>query len=53
MKGDEKLAKVEAALPLISRPEEKRSAIAVVQSVARGMARSDVVQICRRLRTNR
>jgi len=33
LNGDEKLAKVREALPLLSRPEEKRSAIAVVQSV--------------------
>lgn len=33
LKGDEKLAKVREALPLLNRPEEKRSAIAVVQSV--------------------
>lgn len=33
LKGEEKLSKVEEALPLMNRPEEKRSAIAVVQSV--------------------
>jgi HEAT repeat protein len=33
LKGEEKLAKVQEALPLISRPEEKRAAIAVVQSI--------------------
>ena len=33
LKGDEKLSRVHEALPLLSRPEEKRSAIAVVQSV--------------------
>jgi len=33
LKGDEKLSKVQDALPLMNRPEEKRSAIAVVQSV--------------------
>jgi HEAT repeat protein len=36
LKGEEKLAKVEEALPLMTRPEEKRSAIAVVQSVPSG-----------------
>ena len=38
MRGDEKLAKVEEALPLINRPEEKRSAIAVVQTVPSGQS---------------
>ena len=33
LKNDEKLTKVEEALPLMTRPEEKRSAIAVVQSI--------------------
>jgi HEAT repeat protein len=33
LSADEKLAKVQEALPLMTRPEEKRSAIAVVQSV--------------------
>ena len=36
LKGEEKLAKVEEALPFMTRPEEKRSAIAVVQSVPSG-----------------
>ena len=34
LKGDEKLSRVREALPLLNRPEEKRSAIAVVQSVS-------------------
>jgi HEAT repeat protein len=40
MTGEEKMAKVQEALPLMSRPEEKRAAIAVVQSVptASGLA---------------
>ena len=33
LSGEEKLAKVQEALPLMSRPEEKRAAIAVVQSI--------------------
>jgi HEAT repeat protein len=33
LKGEEKLSRVREALPLLNRPEEKRSAIAVVQSV--------------------
>ncbi|HLH54731.1 MAG TPA: HEAT repeat domain-containing protein [Verrucomicrobiae bacterium] len=33
LSNDEKLAKIQQALPLMSRPEEKRSAIAIVQSV--------------------
>src|SRR5262249_43296495 len=33
MSGEEKLAKVQEALPLMNRPEEKRAAIAVVQSI--------------------
>jgi HEAT repeat protein len=38
LNGNEKLSKVREALPLLSRPEEKRSAIAVVQSVPSGEA---------------
>jgi HEAT repeat protein len=34
MRADEKLAKVQEAVPFMTRPEEKRSAIAVVQSIA-------------------
>ena len=33
LSSDEKLAKVQEVLPLMNRPEEKRSAIAVVQSI--------------------
>lgn len=33
LRPDDKLAKLELALPLMDRPEEKRSAIAVVQSI--------------------
>jgi hypothetical protein len=33
MGGEEKLAKVQEALPLMTRPEEKRAAITVVQSI--------------------
>jgi HEAT repeat protein len=33
MRADEKLAKVKEAVPFMTRPEEKRSAIAVVQSI--------------------
>jgi hypothetical protein len=33
LNGDEKLSKVQDALPLMNRAEEKRSAIAVVQSI--------------------
>lgn len=38
LKAEEKLSDVREALPLLSRPEEKRSAIAVVQSVHSGDA---------------
>jgi HEAT repeat protein len=40
MSGDDKLAKVQEALPLMNRAEEKRAAIAVVQSIptAAGLA---------------
>jgi HEAT repeat protein len=33
MSGEEKLAKIEEALPFMTRPEEKRAAITVVQSI--------------------
>lgn len=42
--NDEKLAKVQEALPLMSRPEEKRSAMAVVQSVHSSAALETLVK---------
>ncbi|HZR16950.1 MAG TPA: HEAT repeat domain-containing protein [Verrucomicrobiae bacterium] len=44
LKGDEKLAKVEEALPLMNRPEEKRSAITVVQSIPSAAALDRLVK---------
>jgi HEAT repeat protein len=38
LSGGEQLAKVQEAMPLLGRPEEKRSAIAIVQSVPTGAA---------------
>ena len=45
LKGDEKLAKVQEALPYMSRPEEKRAAIAVVQSVPSAAALEALVKM--------
>jgi HEAT repeat protein len=42
--GEQKLAKIQEALPLITRPDEKRSAIAVVQSVPTGAALETLVK---------
>ena len=42
--NDEKLAKVQEALPLMTRPEEKRSAMAVVQSVHSSAALETLVK---------
>jgi HEAT repeat protein len=44
LKADEKLAKVQQALPVMTRPEEKRSAIAVVQSVPSAAALETLVK---------
>jgi HEAT repeat protein len=44
LNGDEKVAKVQEALPLMTRPEERRSAIAVVQSVPTGAALETLVK---------
>ena len=44
LKGEEKLDKVQEVLPLLSRAEEKRSAIAVVQSVPTGPALAMLTQ---------
>jgi HEAT repeat protein len=44
LNGNEKLAKVQEALPLMSRPEERRSAIAVVQSVPTSAALETLVK---------
>lgn len=44
LNGVEKLTKVEEALPLMTRPEEKRSAIAVVQSVPTSAALQALVK---------
>ena len=41
----DKLAKVEQALPLMERPEEKRSAIAVVQSIPTAAALEMLVKL--------
>lgn len=45
LKGDEKIAKVHEALPLMNRPEEKRAAIAVVQSVHSSAALETLVAL--------
>ena len=44
-KNDEKLTKVNEALPLINRPEEKRSAIAVLQSIPTAASLETLVKL--------